>query len=161
MLEFEFLDDLDDPNVFRAITNYLLNLRRLVALLTNLFLNQVSTLINQVTYDKELFNYGHYRARAMATERDLTSLLFIQSAKHMVQLHYKHRCEQEQLLPDTRKLHSLLAHMGLHLETLRSINQRYVKIEPLLLVFWSEFYLQVIPKEAMSAVSRQFWQEIK
>jgi hypothetical protein len=36
-----------------------------------------------------------------------------------------------------------------------------VKIEPLLLVFFCELNLQLIPKEAMSSVSRQFWTELK
>ena len=60
------------------------------------------------------------------------------------------------------KVHSLLSHFELHLPTLKKIdNLKFVHVEPLLLVFFSDLHMCVIPKEAMSCVSRMFWIELR
>lgn len=52
-------------------------------------MNQVSTLINKVQFDKETFNYEHYKARAMTTGKDVSAMIFMTSGKLLVQEHYK------------------------------------------------------------------------
>jgi hypothetical protein len=144
-----------DENPFRQLENYLLNLRQLTGLLTNIFLNQVSVLVNQVKYDKELFNYEEYKARALQTHKNLTRLVFMTNAKLLVQDYYKKRAAstegEEKLIHTPRKIHSFLSHFALHLPTLRKIEAvPFLHIEPLLLVFFAEYNFQVIPKEAFS-----------
>lgn len=80
-------------------------------------------------------------------------MVFMTSGKSLVQDYYKqkHLYQQEKLLQNARKVHSVLSHWSLHLPALRKIeSMSYLSIEPLLLVFFSDLNLVVIPKEAMS-----------
>ena len=85
-------------------------------------------------------------------------------AKQLVKTYYKHKAlyEQEKLVFTADKVHSFLSHFELHIATLQKINSlQFVHVEPLLLVFFSDLHMCVIPKEAMSAVSRMFWIDLR
>jgi len=127
-------------------------------------MNQIQYLITRVNYDKETFCYEEYKARALTNQVDLTKLIFMADAKQLVKTYYKQKAlyEQEKLVLTAEKVHLFLSHFELHIPTLQKINSlKFVHIEPLLLVFFSDLHMCVIPKEAMSAVSRMFWIDLR
>lgn len=88
-IDFEFLDNLYDDNYFIQIQRYLLNLRQMVAILLNMFENQILNIVKNVAYDKEVFNYEQYNSKGLANNKNLTKLLFLKGGKQLVIDYYK------------------------------------------------------------------------
>ena len=95
--DLHFSDSLTDPqNPFRTIENYLLNVRRIVGILLNVWKNQVSFQINKVVYDREKFSWDEYRAKCLAHQKSLTQLLFVKGAKSLVHEYYKQKSQRQE-----------------------------------------------------------------
>lgn len=91
-------------------------------------------------------------------------MVLMKDAKQLVKTYYKQKplYDQEKLMLTADRVHSFLSHFALHLPALERIEAlRFVHIEPLLLVFFSDLHMCVIPKEAMSQVSRVFWIDLR
>lgn len=60
----------------------------MVALMLNIFMNQVSYMVNKVVYDKELFSWQEYKAKTLAVDKDLTKMIFMTQGKSLVKDYY-------------------------------------------------------------------------
>jgi len=141
-----------------------MNLRELVAILLTVFENQVAAIIQNVVYDKELFNYEEYKARGLATQKTLTKLVFLRSGKHLVQEYYKMQADLpfHKLFSNYERVQSYLAHMTVHLPTLFKIESlQFVPLEPILLVFYSNLSPTMVAKDGLSKVSKNFFKDLK
>lgn len=67
------------------IRGYIENVRAIVALLANIFRNQLKIIVStRVIYDKELFNYEQYNSRGLGDDRLLKHMLFLRDGKKIV-----------------------------------------------------------------------------
>ena len=92
-------------------------------------------------YDRDKFSWDEYRAKCLAHQKSLTQLLFVKGAKSVVQEFYKqksHQHTEQRLVFTAAQVTDFLSHFRVHLPHLEWANS-LVKIEPLLLVYFSDF----------------------
>lgn len=60
------------------------------------------------------------------------------------------------------RVQSYLAHMTIHLPKLQKIeNMKWIQLEPILLVFYSNLSPSMIAKDGLSKVSKNFFKDLK
>ena len=159
---------------FEEVFIYLLNLRKIAVILTNIFWNQLRILIRQrVDYDRETFNYEEYRQRGMSDGRLLKNFLFMPAAsrgtRKIVTDFFKFQQKEDVyfhldgcdlLLNTSDKIKANLGMFCMHISNLKKLDQ-VIDIEPMLLVLLHKMSNKKISKDILSIVGRQFFKDLK
>lgn len=153
-LSFEKSDNLS--KVFR----YLLNIRVICLILTNIFWNQIKLLIrSRVVFDRDLFNYEEYRQRGMTDNRLVKLTLFQPTSKgakvlvsEFFKFHLKEQMVDIDILTSSQLIHNLNI-LASHVEGLHFVESQ-IDIEPILLVFFQKLSVSKNSKDALSKVSK-------
>jgi hypothetical protein len=79
-----------DCSLLRKVHIFLLNVREIVCIISNLFYNQLKIIVNtRVNYAKEEFNYETYLPKAISDNKLLVTTFFNKSGKHLVAEYFK------------------------------------------------------------------------